>query len=182
MFSLGQRLQENPSIDFSGYSARAGMYSKLIPMKGKEKNAITDLITKTLRVPFKINEYHSDPHLTVIWSRLSLDKGTILAMCDFICRRYLAAATSVQYWEGHNKVGYVVLNVKSDAINELHELLIKLGAIHSFNTYEPHITLASGVGSINSEIRNWMEVINERLRRKQMPLSFTSLSFCDLFD
>lgn len=182
MFSLGQRLLEKPSIDFSGYSQRAGMYSKLIPVVGKEKNALTNLITKQpVQPPFKFNEYFDDPHLTVIWSKIALGKGDVLGICDF-CRRYTACITNVKYWEGHNKVGYIVLSVGSADIQNLHELLLKLGAVHSHNTFEQHITIASNVGALNSEIRNWMGVINEKLRVKPMPLSFTALSFSDLFD
>lgn len=182
MFSLGQRLQLKPSIDFSEFSQRAGMYSKLIPMAGKEKNALTNLISKQpVQPPFKFNEYFNDPHLTVIWSKIAVGKGDILGICDY-CRCYKSTVTNVKYWEGHNKVGYIVLSVESSDIQDLHELLLKLGAVHSHNTYEAHVTIASGVGALNSEIRNWMEVVNAKLRIKPMPLLFTSLSFSDLFD
>lgn len=180
MFSLGQRLSEKLSIDFSGFSEYAGMYSRMIPIAGKEKNAITNLITSN-PPPFKINEYFTDPHLTVIWSRLALTRSDILSVCPR-SRRFDAAVTGVSYWEGHNRVGYVVLNIESSDIHELHELLLKLGAKHSFETFEQHITIATGVGALNPEIRNWMGVINERLWQRPLPIQLSSLSFSDLFD
>lgn len=180
MFSLGQRLSEKPIIDFTGFSEDAGMYSRLIPIGGKEKNAVTNLITSN-PPPFKINEYFNDPHLTVIWSRIALNRNDILSVCPR-GRRYGAFVTGVTYWSGHNNVGYVVLNIDSSDIQELHELLIKLGAQHSFNSFEPHITVATGVGALNPEIRNWMEVINERLWHRPLPIQMSSLSFSDLFD
>lgn len=183
MFSLGQRLSEKPGIDFSGYSERAGMYSKLIPFKGKQKNELTNFLQKQpIRTPFKINEFYTDPHLTVIWSKIAVSKTDILGICENICKLYRATVTSATYWEGHNKIGYVVLNVDSDDIQALHELLLKMGAIHSHQSYEPHITIASNVGAQNSEIRNWISVMNEKLAKRPLPISFTSLSFCDLYD
>lgn len=183
MFSLGQRLSEKPGIDFSGFSERAGMYSKLIPMRSKQKNELTNFLQKqTVKAPFAMNEYFGDPHLTVIWSKIAVSRRDILGFCDNVSKLYQARITSATYWEGHNKIGYVVLNVDSSDIRELHELLIKMGAVHSFNTYEPHITIASHVGAQNSEIRNWIAAVNERLKQKPMPLTLTSLSFCDLYD
>lgn len=182
MFSLGQRLAERPGIDFSGFSERAGMYSKLIPMSGKEKNAISNLILKSGAVPFRINEFFTDPHLTVIWSKSVVSRCEIQSICESNCQRYLGHATSVSYWEGHGKVGYIVLNINSPDIQDLHELLIKMGAVHSHNSYEPHVTIASNVGAINSEIRNWIASVNEKLKRKALPISFSSMSFSDLYD
>lgn len=179
MFSLGQRLHEKPSIDFSGYSEDAGMYSRLVPVGGKEKNAITNLITSN-PPPFRINEYFNDPHLTVIWSRIALGRSDVKSIA--VAKRFDAHVNGVSYWGGHNNVGYVVLNIHSSDILELHELLVKLGASHSFDSFEPHITVATNVGALNSEIRNWIGVMNERLRIKPLPIQLSSLSFSDLFD
>jgi hypothetical protein len=182
MFTLGQRLLERPGIDFSGYSERAGMYSKLIPTAGKEKTAISNLILKSGRVPFQINEFFTDPHLTLIWSKPVISRHEIQSICEHKCRRYAAHATGIEYWEGHGKVGYIVLNIKSPDIEAFHELLIKLGADHSHNSYEPHVTIASGVGALNPEIRNWIASVNEKLKNRPLPISFGSLSFSDLYD
>lgn len=182
MFSLGQRLAEKPGIDFSTYSERAGMYSKLIPTPGKEKTAISNLLLKSGRVPFQINEFFDDPHLTVIWSKAVISQREIQSFCGDNCRRYAGKATGISYWEGHGKVGYIVLNIESSDIQEFHELLIKMGAVHSHNSYEPHVTVASGVGTLNPEIRNWIASVNEKLKRKALPISFGSMSFSDLYD
>jgi hypothetical protein len=183
MFSLGQRLSEKPGIDFSGYTEHAGMYSKLIPAKGKQKNELTNFLQKQpVKTPFKINEYYTDPHLTVIWSKQAVSKRDVLGVCENICKLYRGVITSATYWEGHNKIGYVVLNVESDDIHSLHELLVKMGAVHSHNTFEAHITIATHVGAQNPEIRNWIAAVNDRLKQRPMPITFTSLSFCDLYD
>ena len=159
------------------------MYAKLIPAKGKQKNELTNFLQKQpIRTPFKMNEYYSDPHLTVIWSKPAISKRDILGVCDDLCKQYHAKITNATYWEGHGKIGYIVLNVESDDLNTLHELLVKMGAVHSHKTYEPHITIATHDGALNSEIRNWIAAVNDRLARKPMPITFTSLSFCDLFD
>lgn len=182
MFTLGQRLLERPGIDFSGYSERAGMYSKLVPTPGKEKSAISNLFLRSGHVPFRINEFFTDPHLTVIWSKPVIRQREIQSVCENSCRRYAGKAVSVSYWEGHGKVGYVVLNIESSDIQEFHELLLKMGAVHSHNSYEPHVTIASGVGALNPEIRNWIASVNEKLKRKALPISFGSMSFSDLYD
>lgn len=182
MFSLGQRLLENPSIDFSKFSGKAGMYVKLIPIKGKEKRAVTDLILKQFPCPVRPAEYLDDAHITVIWSKHAVHKTEVLGVCNAVCKRFDGRVVGATYWPGHDNIGYLVLNVKSDALVNLHDMLVKLGATHSFSTYEPHITIASRVGPLTGALRDWLVRVNTALARKPMPLMFSSVSFSDLWE
>jgi hypothetical protein len=182
MFSLGQRLKENPSIDFSRFSGNAGMYVKLVPVKGKEKRAVTDLILQQIPCPVRPGDYLDDAHITVIWSRVPVRKSEILGVCDAVCQRFPASVVGADYWPGHDNVGYLVLNVKSDGLVNLHDILVKLGAQHSFPTYEPHITLAAKIGALTPRLGYWLEQVNSALQRRPLPLMFSSVSFSDLWD
>ena len=182
LFSLGQRLRESPSIDFSGFSGDAGMYVKVVPVKNREHRALTDLILKQLPCPVRPSEYLDDPHVTVIWSRLAVKKREIMGVCDVVGKRYPATAIGASYWPGHDNVGYIVFNVKSIELVNLHEMLVMLGAQHSFYTYEPHVTIAARVGPLTPRLRDWLESLNASLARKPMPLMLSSVSVSDLWD
>lgn len=178
MFSLRERLTEKLALDFSEYSAQSGLYARFIPTAGKEKNALTNLI-RTSDPPFEPDEWALNPHLTLMWSRQQVARKQIEAVLD--ARPHQAAVTGVSYWPGRAGIGFIVFNVQCPEIIAAHEMLEKLGACHSYDRFEPHMTIATDVGAINSEIRNWLGVMNERLWLKPMTCRLSSLSFSDLY-
>lgn len=182
MFSLGQRLLANPSIDLSQFSGKAGMFVKLSPVEGKEKRAVTDLIQKKLPCPVSTTEFTDAAHATVILSKYSLLRSEVLSIRDMVSLCCRSKVFGAAYWPGHDNIGYLVLNVKSDELVNLHDMLVKLGAQHSFRTYEPHITIASSVGPLTQALKDWLLAINASLARKPLPLMLSSLSFSDLWD
>jgi hypothetical protein len=48
---------------------------------------------------------------------------------------------SLEYWEGHDKDGYLVAKLVAPELIERHKFWLSEGAVHSFSPYEPHVTL-----------------------------------------
>ena len=58
------------------------------------------------------------------------------------CKAKVSGVTS---WEGHDKDGYIVLELESVDLERRHKEWLKAGASHSFDDYRAHITLAKNL-------------------------------------
>lgn len=57
---------------------------------------------------------------------------------------YAAKIISFDFWDGHNGEGYFVAKLESPGLQLRHKAWKDMGAKPTFETYEPHITLAEG--------------------------------------
>lgn len=81
-------------------------------------------------------------HCTIIYS---MTTGISLQESDLSLDITVVAPSKLTYWEGHDKQGYLVLELNSAELLERNEFYTSLGAKHASDTYNPHITIAKGL-------------------------------------
>jgi len=133
--------------------------------------------------PFDCEEILSKAHVTVIYSKEAGVNTDLLVRESIIQQEtYRARVDGVQYWEGHDKVGYVVLKLHSDDANALNKALIDCGAKHSFDEYAAHMTVCNKAGAKTAELESWLEAFNEYLSENTIVIEFDRLVLEDLRD
>ena len=121
------------------YSATNGVYVSMTPISGTRKvfNVVKDALLRVGIKPDPLEDYH----VTVVWSEKSPSKDIVklLVQDSCTCKAHVKGVVS---WEGHDKDGYVVLELDSDDLKRRHAEWLKAGASHSFQDYRAHVTLA----------------------------------------
>lgn len=82
-----------------------------------------------------------------------------------------ALVSSVQHWVGHNGKTYVVADVQSMALIQLHSQFAKQGAKSTFAAYRPHITLGK-IDEATPEFDEKIENLNWSLKDKPLHVAF----------
>lgn len=82
-------------------------------------------------------------HCTVTWSKAAV--GSSSGMCD-PDQLFYAELDHFEWWSGHDKDGYLTAVLKSPGLAERNQAWAQRGAVHSFDPYLPHVTLASKLG------------------------------------
>lgn len=83
-------------------------------------------------------DIQDDLHCTIIYSKEA---------CTFRppevprSTRLRAEATGVAWWDGHDRDGYLVLELRSSDLTALHRELREQGVVPTFEEYHPHVTL-----------------------------------------
>lgn len=117
-----------------------------------------------------------DIHCTVMYSR----EGRIQHDNMPIVRQAInALVTSIQHWVGHNGKTYVVADVQSMALFQLHAKLSIAGARHSFSAYRPHITLGK-VEKPSDDLEDRIEALNWSLKHKPIHVAFLGCRASDI--
>ena len=58
-------------------------------------------------------------------------------------RTFTATITGLQFWDGHDNDGYLVVTLDSPSLVERNRYWAEHGLKHSFDDYSPHVTLVS---------------------------------------
>lgn len=74
-----------------------------------------------------------------------------------------ATIVDIEHWDGHDNDGYLVLKLKSQSLQERHRYWLDNGLVHSFEDYTPHVTLASGIGALTTELKARMDVVRPKV-------------------
>lgn len=115
-----------------------------------------------------------DVHCTLVYSRENAVKKV-----PQIKQPINALLTSVQHWVGHNGKTYVVADVQSMALAQLHARFHELGARHSFAAYRPHVTLGK-IEKVSENFEELIEELNWRLKSNPIHVVFTSCVVNDI--
>lgn len=107
-----------------------------------------------------------DLHCTVMYSR----EHTLNSL-PVINSAINALVTSVQHWVGHNGKTYVVADIQSMALVQLHTKFSKLGARHSFSAYRPHITLGK-IAEPQEDLDQKIDELNWLLKLNPVHVAF----------
>jgi len=138
---LKQRLLQNTSLSEEAgvpFDGTSGFYSKVFPTD-YSKRKLSAWANK-LR-PLDARLYEDDKfHCTVIWSKV-IPKSVGSTLVPAAKGTFVAKLDHFEYWDGHDKDGYVVAVLQSPDLKGLHENWKSHGAVHSFSQYEPHVTL-----------------------------------------
>jgi 2'-5' RNA ligase len=106
--------------------------------------------------PFDPAELRDHAHVTLVYSRKA---GADMARLRLPEQGMSVEAhvCGLEYWDGHNDTGYVVVKLESQGLHDLHERLKAAGAEHSFPDYSPHMTVAAKVGPKTPAIEAWLQ-------------------------
>lgn len=137
-----------------------GIFAKVLP---------TTETVKTLTEVFSMLPIVDDLHATLMFSKTparsvdlpDIDKHT----------RYMARALELLHWPGHDKEGYIVLALASDALQEAHKLFRNAGLEPTFPDYKPHVTMVHPVPNFESHKASF-DHYNALLKEKPMNLEF----------
>jgi hypothetical protein len=78
-----------------------------------------------------------DLHSTIIYAKGNFPNGLELQRGQ----RFGAKVTGLEFWDGHDNDGYVVLLLDSPDLMARHQFWVSRGLTHSFEDYTPHVTL-----------------------------------------
>lgn len=141
------------------YSGKSGLYASVSPVKGFAQflKAVKPLLEEE-----GVKLYDEvDFHCTLMYSRDAAPHMIrVTKMLNEGPFRYAAWSDCVEYWDGHDGDGYLVLKLISRDLMLRNEQYKDLGCKHSFPTYEAHITLADKlekpkcIAEINRMLKN----------------------------
>lgn len=140
--------------------------------------AYKDFLRFCKKYSIPTTEYRESPHCTIIYSKDLPTKR--LRLVFEVSGLYV---NSIDYWSGHDKIGYIVAKVKSHSLQVIHEYLLSCGCTSEL-LYSPHITLCKGIGVLTKELLENIRVANQHLHNNigdhRNVLSVASLRFEDL--
>lgn len=118
----------------------------------------------------------TDLHCTVVYSR----EGVVpLNRMPVVKQAVNALVTSVQHWVGHNGKTYVVADIQSMGMCQLHTKFSNAGAVHSFAAFRPHITLGK-LDEIPEGFDDLVEELNWKLKRDPLHVAFLNINANDI--
>lgn len=123
-------------------------------------------ISSALGHPISVEE-SEDLHSTVIYS-----KGAFPSKFDFSRQYFGAKITGLEFWDGHDNDGYVVVTLDSPDLTAENRRWTTLGLKHSFEDYTPHVTLFSKIDKTEDLI--------QRINRLTSKVAGTTLIFDQL--
>lgn len=118
----------------------------------------------------------SDLHCTVMYSR-----EVAPPRLPAVKQAVNALVTSVQHWVGHNGQTYVVADVQSMAICQLHSRFARASARHSFPAYRPHITLGK-IENPTADFEKRVDDLNWKLKVDPIHVAFMDIRARDVHD
>lgn len=148
-----------------------GIFVKVIPI-----NCDQALLLKYFAA---LDPMVQDFHATVVYTKSPL-KSIALPAIDRH-QRFIGRITAIEYWEGHDKEGYIVAKMRSDDLDTLHtQFADALGdaaldgykdSLFTFPNYQPHVTLCNPVPDI-SQFKTAMADLNVKLANQPLQIAF----------
>lgn len=127
------------------YTGTSGLYVRVQPLHGMKPffNSVRDALEQEgieLCNPL-------DLHCTLMYSPdhspHTVDVCNVLNRPPF---EYTAWSINLDFWEGHDNKGYLVLKLLCPDLVDRHGEYRAIGARPTFDDYTPHITIADGLG------------------------------------
>lgn len=116
------------------------------------------------------------PHITCMYSN---DEYTA-DLPDRIGVNTTCTVTKLEYWEGHDKRGYIVAMVDNDSLHVINARLATLCEPVSFDTFMPHLTVAENI-KMTLPLQAAIRAVNQDIQNvNHLQLSYTQLVVEDL--
>ena len=126
------------------YSGKSGLYCCVTPVKGFGQ--LRKILSDRLEEENIDCEPFEEMHCTIMYSRDDAPHSIrVIQLLDAPPFSYKAWTDKLDYWDGHDGKGYLVLRLTSHDLAVRHEQYKDLGCTHSFPNYEAHITIASDI-------------------------------------
>lgn len=125
------------SKTYRPYTSKIGMYSSVAPIP----SSVSTLLKwqKELNIRGARQAPQDELHCTVMWSKVVPNCEGIDVDPDM---DYVAKLDHFEYWDGHDKDGYLVAVLTSPGLSHRHTQWKLRGAVSSFPDYVSHVTLA----------------------------------------
>lgn len=136
-----------------------GTYSSVVP------DAVSNLLLQSLQKEIPLTTLSKDLHCTVMYSRTVLPSTLNQRLNDFSAFEYESHIQEINWWAGHDGLGYIVATLGSHSLETEHKRLITLGLVSTFEPYVPHITLANCKQSPHD--KTWYKLLRLIVRRNQ---------------
>lgn len=144
------------------FSCKNGLYAAVEPVYGTR--ALTELVGSTfdsLQDPYQLDL--DDLHLTLMYSKQTPDAQRVKALISNPVHSVIGIPLRFRYWDGHDKKGYIVLEMESPDLAARHEQYKEAGCEHSFDDYTPHVTIRN---NLSADLGNkFCAIANSRLHR-----------------
>lgn len=127
--------------DYISEKNQYGLYSFVEPDQ-ESKDRLNKFCIKSFGV-----DIPDDVHCTVMYCTTPINKDQAE---NFSRDNYTAYIKNIDFWEGHDKKGYLVAKLVSPQLESEHNRLKKLGCSPTFD-YSPHVTLISPFDSDNAK-------------------------------
>lgn len=154
-------------FDISKYSGRRGAYL-WVPVGLTDTNSVYVAMQDVCLEFIQHRQLVSNLHITVAYSHRAVLPSSELAAhisgSQYNLPGYAYCPADVTYWRGNGE-GYIVLNVRSTQLDQLHNAVSALGVCHDYPKYHPHVTLARGVGPPDLRLIAGIDSMNARLQR-----------------
>jgi len=121
-----------------------GLYVSVIPTKSSYNKVLS--VAKKYYSDIK---FVSDPHITLVYSKVvisddAINKAHSTSKKTNVTRT--AKVVKVEWWPGHDRIGYLVLQLESTSLDTLNKIYTDAGyTAANYNKYKPHITLATNL-------------------------------------
>lgn len=155
------------------YTGDNGLFSSVVPSRSAKSTIIGMLHDNELNVDIVPNL-----HCTIMYSRKAIGVDDAL---NFEHKDFRALPQKITWWEGHDKVGYLVLLLQSVEMEHEHYRLRRLGCEPTFDDYQPHVTLVTPFAkTLAKSLQYNIGVVNNYIRRNGDYLMFGNQTVEDL--
>lgn len=119
---------------YKPFNGQAGLYvSRVLDELSSIK--LTDFVHKYALAEMSEEDFQ-ELHCTIIGS-----PDCIVRDLTPVNQPCAARVIRFEFWEGHDNAGYLVAILQSQALQQIHTLWQARGATHTFEEYQPHITI-----------------------------------------
>lgn len=149
------------------------LYCSVVPHEDYDFNRFVTYAVQMVPV----NELTDCPHITVVYSKKCPTKElpSKFSVTD------KARISCIEYWEGHDKIGYIVAKLTCNSLINMNKQLIDCGCeAATYSEYVPHITIAKNIGDFDISLSQSVNAMNYHLKNSNYFLDIQSISYQDL--
>lgn len=160
------------------FSGQSGLYASVVPVYGTRDlwSRLTDTFKKFEVIP----EPEDELHVTLMYSREHApDVFHLENMFADPLHSIHAKPSRLEYWNGHDNDGYVVLHLESEDLHRRHAHYKEIGCTHSFEDYAPHMTVVKGLDN-TPDVQAAIDEINKHLQEIEYRIVLGGEAFSDI--
>ena len=141
------------------YSGKSGFYSWVNVSSDSQKDLLEFFPELKLTAEDVV-----DLHVTIMYSKVPVPEKHINENNSMPDARFIQAVKpkEVRWWAGHDGDGYLVLELSPTNLQHMHDKWKKVGAVPTFETFTPHITLKSNI-PLSASLQRYIKEKNDQL-------------------
>lgn len=156
------------------YTGTKGVYAHFTPDR-YTAHLLTGIVWST-HPPFPTYSVPYTSHVTAMCSDSML---TTIKM-PFPKKAIYTGIEKVDYWKQPDGKGIAVFVMDSPLFQHVHSLLTQRGAVHRYNNFIPHVTIALNLEIPEHKVKQWVARSNLYLNHEKHTLTFNRLKIRDM--